>query len=158
MAKLITTGARRGFRALHRWMWQLQRVIANTFGSYMRRKRGKVGDRARVAAAMVAYAKLCLSAGGPHNLDQAASFLDEAAALYTEIGRLDEAKEALAMKPAREADKRPRPEPRPIELAVSAPKPDGQERMAQPLGDAQIGPAVSPSKRVNVKQAHTNGG
>jgi len=69
-------------------------------GRYLAGRRRGTAAEARLAEAMVSYAKLCLTAGKtPRDLEEAATYLDKAADLYIEIGRPEEAAEARALKP-----------------------------------------------------------
>lgn len=66
---------------------------------YIAGKRRNAVAGERLAEAMMRYAELCMSAGKtPRDLKQAATFLDNAAALYTEIGQPERAAEAQALK------------------------------------------------------------
>ncbi len=63
------------------------------------RRRGAAGE-ARLAEAMVSYAKLCLAAGKtPRDLEEAATYLDKAAGMYAQIGQAEKAARARALKP-----------------------------------------------------------
>ncbi|MDP2674216.1 MAG: hypothetical protein Q8Q00_04825 [Dehalococcoidia bacterium] len=67
--------------------------------SYISRKRSNAVAGERLAEAMMRYAELCMSAGRkPKDLEEAATFLDNAAALYTEIGQPEKAADAQALK------------------------------------------------------------
>ena len=67
--------------------------------SYISRKRSNAVAGERLAEAMMRYAELCMSARRtPKDLEEAVTFLDNAAALYTEIGQPEKAAEAQALK------------------------------------------------------------
>jgi len=69
------------------------------FELYMAGKRRNAVDGERLAEAMMRYAELCMSAGRkPRDLKEATTYLDKAAALYTEIGQPEKAAEAQALK------------------------------------------------------------
>lgn len=68
-------------------------------GSNMGRKRRSAADGERLAEAMMRYAELCMSAGRKREeLNEAATYLDEAASLYKQMGRPEDAARALALK------------------------------------------------------------
>lgn len=66
---------------------------------YVGRKRSRAVAGERLAEAMMRYADLCMSADKtPRDREEAARFLDHAAALYMEIGRPEKAAAAQALK------------------------------------------------------------
>ena len=91
---------RLGLPALQRGRRWLLRAGKAVIDSYVgRKRRGSVAGE-RLAEGMVRYAKLCMSAGRTtQDLDEATTFLDDAASLYTEAGRPEDAAEALALRP-----------------------------------------------------------
>ncbi len=67
--------------------------------SYMGRKRRNAVAGERLAEAMMRYAELCMSAGRkPQDLNEAATYLNEAASVYEQMGRPEDAAKALALK------------------------------------------------------------
>jgi hypothetical protein len=80
-----------------RWLLRVGKAVIEPYVG--RKRRGSVAGE-RLAEGMVRYAKLCMSAGRTaHDLDEATTFLDDAASLYTEAGRSEDAAEALALRP-----------------------------------------------------------
>lgn len=79
-----------------RWLLRAGRALAEP---YVSRKRSNAVAGERLAEAMMRYAELCMTARKtPRDLEEAATFLDNAAALYTEIGEPEKAAEAQALK------------------------------------------------------------
>jgi len=98
---LRTHGLPWGFaRRLVRWAGRgVLRAGKDFVESYIVRKRSNAADGERLAEAMMRYAELCMSAGRkPKDIEEAATFLDNAAALYTEIGQPEKAADAQALK------------------------------------------------------------
>lgn len=85
---------------LLRWAGRgLLRAGKALFEPYLDRKGRNAVAGERLAQAMMRYAELCMSAGKtPRDLQEAATYLDKAAALYTEIGQPEKAAEAQALK------------------------------------------------------------
>ena len=91
---------RLGLPALQRGGRWLLRAGKAVIESYVGRKRRSDAAGERLAEAMARYAKLCMSAGRTaHDLDEATTFLDDAASLYTGADRSEDAAEALALRP-----------------------------------------------------------
>lgn len=89
--ELMAATWRLGFRRLRRagrLLGQLFDISGGYFDS---------GQRAKLASAMVEYAKLCIKTAGGRDLAEAASYLTQAAAIYREIGRPEEAEAAMSL-------------------------------------------------------------
>jgi hypothetical protein len=88
-----------------RWLLRLGKAVIEP---YVGRKRRSAAAGERLAEGMMRYAKLCMSAGRTaQDFDEATTYLDEAASLYTEAGRSEDAAEALALRPRAGGEREP---------------------------------------------------